>query len=290
MCAVKYENYIPEKINLRKKLRICESKLHKAGILITLPKTNESGKNEYSIIIIYKKVNFVFRLLKKVIYQKKERTYFTEIIRQPSLFVKKTSKENRPQGYYIFGRSNENSVIHSSFKIQIVKNKQDQIPNIFKQRLEIIKSNNLTGKVPNILILSAKICCVLQQMKRQIGINNMSYQKYIDLPFEKKIAQNLVVPGSFSCQWLRDLFLDAISFFEGIQTRALDAFAQSECSEPLVRCSHAVAEVFCQNAQKWFLIDPWNNYLVKNKKGVFLNGENLQNSIVTGKLIGRAHV
>ena len=274
---VKHENCIPETIKLGKVSKLSSAKLYKNTIEINLRRKKEQDANEYSIIIIYKKINVLDRLI-KIFRLKNENLYFTEIIRQPPLFVKKECLEDKPQGYCIFGRSNGDSRIHISYKKQQSRRKTEKIPGMLKQKLEIINSSHLAGKVPNILILSAKICCVLQKMKRQVGINNISYQKYVDLPFANKIAPNFVVPGSFSCQWLRDLFLDTISFFEGIEIRALDAFAQSRCYEPLVRCSHAVAEVFCRETKKWFLIDPWNNYLAKNKKGVFLNGEDLQNS------------
>lgn len=275
---VYYDKKIPKKITDNKILiKIFSKKIDQNTIVFQLPEKLEKKPAEYSLILkLYKKENYILKSLKKIFKKKANRNTTIEVIRQNPEYLKRYCKIDYPSGYFVLGRTSGLELPKSvtyHFKDIVVRG---TFPKKTRRVINNIHFNQLKDNLPEELIISAKIMTFLKMRRFKNKISTLTYDDYMKLPIQKKISKKMVIPGSFSCQWLRDLFLEILNFFPFLKARSLDAFNLESASNSLIASSHAVCEVFCNKEKQWILVDPWNSCFFKDKENNYISGSDIQ--------------
>ena len=76
------------------------------------------------------------------------------------------------------------------------------------------------------------------------------------------------------CQGIRDLFLHLTSATD-IKARAVSALNYYPLFNDLTPFSHATAEVWIQDLNKWVIVDPWFGFALMTKEGNPVSAEDI---------------
>ena len=270
---------IPSNITTKKNsLNLEPQKIGQSSLLLKLPANLEKKAIEYSLILkIYKKENIILKKINKLFKRQNNNLGYIELIRQTPRFLRKFCKTYNTPGYFILGR--KHGKILQKKTLSFVK-KNIKRGHLSKSIFANIKKVILPKKFENIsseIVLAAKVMTFLQKRKFRFGKSNITYASYLELPIHHKLSKNIVLPGNFSCQWLRDLFLEIISCFQEVKVRSVDAFNYISTDQSIVSSSHALCEVFCKSNNQWVLVDPWNSSCYQDNKKNYLNSLDIQN-------------
>jgi hypothetical protein len=204
-----------------------------SGSSLIISTLNEPKNGEYSIVV-FSGNNWV------------------ELVRQPSAWLEDTFNFRRPGGYSILGRR--------AFEIQ---NRKDievvppLPPLIFKGAPISMNIDTVgTSEFPEIRLATGLLHYLWRQPIRA-GPITVSYDEFLQYPFEEKLK--LIRDGKFAvmCQGFRDLYLHASFVIPGLRVRAIEAMNYMPQFPDLITYSHSTVEIWIEKLRKWVLFDPW---------------------------------
>lgn len=178
---------------------------------------------------------------------------YMEVLRQSSDLLKKRWSFNKPDGYSIIARS---SIQLPEDKKVFYSSERYSVP--YKEKITSLSISSFYPEksLDPAIDESVAIMRYIWDGNITTGPNNYRSAASLD-PIERL---SLIRQGKWSvqCADTRNIFLDlAISSPKISHSRYVGLYLYYPPFRDLITPSHAVAEIYSENLQKWIMVDPW---------------------------------
>lgn len=212
---------------------------------------NEPNTKEYSIIIFFEDGNYL------------------ELVRQSSVWLKKSFNYNRIGGYTILGRRSIGTKFSESSPLPSL---------VFKKRPKPMKYSPAKISQFNEINQAIGLLKKIWSQRISTGPSLASYDRFLEQNFEDKMRQLSTGEMSVSCQGFRDLFLHASTVATNpIKLRPVEAFNYYPQIPDLINYGHSTAEIWVESLGKWVIFDPWLAITV-TKNNIPVSADELSNA------------